>query len=128
MMRRLLFALLLVLLAARPGQCQSFALLPSGVDAFAYEAVSVTSGAAVGVTAATMFPASQAPARALACTVETQTVRYRMDGTNPTTAEGHLMSATAPNNVFVVLGTNNIRLLRMIATTGTATVRCTGLR
>lgn len=96
------------------------------LDAIGYELLTVTNAAAVGFTAAT-----SAEARAAACTLEgTATLRYRYDGTAPTTTEGHLAttpSATAPV-ALTIQGRNNVVRFRTIATAGNATLRCTYLR
>jgi hypothetical protein len=52
-----------------------------------YESISV-GGAAVGLTAAKV-----AGHRSVLITVEGATVRFRLDGVDPTTSEGHLLNA-----------------------------------
>lgn len=95
------------------------------VDAFGYEALAPTSGAAIGFTAATIVPTNAPSAKAAVCTTETASIRYRYDGTDPTTAEGHLVAAPG---TFTLYGINNIRRLKMIAASTTAAVKCTYLR
>lgn len=100
-------------------------VVDDALDAMGYEALTVTSSA-TPFTAATA-----ANARAATCTLEgTATLRYRYDGTDPTSTEGHLMttpSATAPVPL-TILGRNNVNRFRAIATAGNATLRCTYLR
>lgn len=94
------------------------------MDAFGYESISVT-GTAVGFTSATIVPTGQVSARAAECTTETASIRYRYDGTSPTSSEGHVV---ATDSSFTVYGINNIRRFRAIAVSATATVKCTYLR
>jgi hypothetical protein len=56
--------------------------------AFTYEALTITSGAAVPLTLATFDGALTAN-----ITVENNPIRIRWDGTSPTTTEGHLLQA-----------------------------------
>lgn len=58
-------------------------------------------------------------------TVETNPIRVRFDGTNPTASVGHLFNA---GDSFVVSGQNAVSKLRMIATGSNATVNCTYFR
>lgn len=103
------------------------AMLPDGsYDAIGFESISVGSGAAVGFTLATA-----GEARAAFCTLEgTVTMRYRVDGTAPTSSEGHQTvtpSATAPVS-FYILGRNNIVKFKAITSASTATLKVTYLR
>ena len=110
--------------AVAEAQGQSPTELQGEVSGF--ETLSVTNGAAVAFTAGTA-----ANAKAAFCTVETQSIRYRMDGTAPTTAVGHLQLSSATSNVaywFSIVGKNKVIAFRMIATTGTASVTCSYLR
>lgn len=79
-----------------------------------YESKTVSS-AAVGVTAAKCRLAAY-------ITVETNPIRYRIDGTDPTTAEGHLVAA---NEYIWLANETAISNLKMIATGADATVRVT---
>ena len=63
-------------------------ILPAGLKAYDYEAVTV-SNASIGLTASKVVPTSgKAPLECL-ITVEDETIRFRLDGTAPTTTEGH---------------------------------------
>lgn len=95
-------------------------------EAFAFEALTVTNGAAVGPTAATTKTTGKNLARAV-FTVEAGSVRYRYDGTAPTTSVGHLVTITAGNTVSIVVeGPQSVRNMLFIATTATnATVSVT---
>ena len=91
--------------------------------AFAYESLSVTSGAAVGCTSATYAPASGAPPASRAyVTVENAQIRFRTDGTAPTTTEGHIVN---PGTALELLGIGNIIGFKAIATSATATLKVT---
>lgn len=58
-----------------------------GLTAFAYEQVTGISGSSA-LTAATAFPSGAAPAKAAVVHVQGGAVRYRPDGTAPTTTVG----------------------------------------
>jgi hypothetical protein len=92
--------------------------------AYAYETISVSSSA-IGFTANLRSPAGQQSARAVQCTLETVTIRYRFDSGNPTTSDGHLV---AINTTFTLYGQDNIRNWRGISTAGAAPLRCTYMR
>lgn len=55
-------------------------------------------------------------------TVETENIRYRYDGTAPTTTVGHIAYA---GTTFTLEGLENIERFRMIADMGTSTVSVT---
>lgn len=95
------------------------------MEAFAYESLTVTSAAAVGFTSATIVPTNAPSVKAAECTTETASIRYRYDGTNPTTTEGHVR---AQDSTFTIYGVNNVRRWRAIASSSTATIKCTYLR
>ena len=99
-------------------------------DAFAFEALTV-GGTAVPFTALTANPSSIPGAKAAYCTLEgTVQVRYRMDGTAPTSTVGHLSatpSATAPA-VLVILGASNVRRFQAISVGANVTLHVTYLR
>jgi len=64
-------------------------MLDSSYEAYDFEYLTVTNGAAVGPAAAKLIPASGAAADALRITVEGPQIRYREEG-SPTTTDGHL--------------------------------------
>lgn len=87
-----------------------------GLEPFAHERIAV-SDTAIGFTAATYAPAAGI-ARAAYCTVETQSIRYRVDGTDPATtptATGHLVAVAG---AIQVSGRNALRKFRAIRATG----------
>lgn len=89
--------------------------------AFDQEAVSTSAVALVdfdGFTQAQIDVAGR-----IRLTVETQSVRYRYDGGNPTGSAGHLLAA---GDVLILDSNNNIQNLRLIATgAGDSTVNVT---
>lgn len=110
---------------------EAFAQAPSTLTggaagaAYDHEVLSVTSGAATGFSPAKINPPRSTSAKMVEITIETQNIRYRYDGQgSPTTTTGHQIVAGTQR---FVIGINNINQFRMIAETGTATVRATFL-
>lgn len=96
-------------------------ILPSDFrGAFGYEALTITNAAAVALTQATYEGALKAE-----ITVEDNNVRYRLDGTDPTTIEGHEL---APGDILVLDFTADIFNASFIAEAGDAVIRVTYLR
>lgn len=99
-----------------------------GGDAFNHEAVTVST-VAIGGTAATITPTSGVAAKAAIVSVETNPIRYRIDGQAAVTnTTGHYVAA---GTTFTIFGGENVTALRMIrdSTAGAdATVRITYLR
>ena len=92
--------------------------------AFGFETLTV-GAAAIGPTVATIYPADGYEATYGLFTVETNDVRYRMDGTAPTDAVGHLLQAEQNLEVH---GKENLRNLLFIQVSGGATISCTYMR
>lgn len=90
-------------------------------QAFAYEAITVSS-TAIGPTLTTIFPSGKQAASEAFITVETNPVRWRADGTDPTSSEGHLLQAGDSLSIF---GTVNLKNLKFIRTGSDATLRVT---
>ena len=84
-------------------------VLVIGRTPFAYERITVTNGAAVGLDAT-----YTATAGAVFITVETANIRYRIDGTDPDADDGHLLVAASYQNLWFA-DPQSIRLLRMIS-------------
>lgn len=84
--------------------------------AYDYEAITVST-TAVGLTSTKVTPsdAANTPAHGKAfevfISVETNGIRYRIDGTDPTASEGH---PVASGEAITITGYNNIRRLKMI--------------
>lgn len=95
------------------------------MEAFAFESISVSSSA-IGFTTATWSnPTTGSAARMALVTIETNPVRWRADGTNPTASVGHLLGA---GDGVKVWGATDITSIRFIATGGDATARVTYYR
>lgn len=124
-MTRRTIGLFVIAVLACAGLLGAQVLNTSGYEAYAFESISVTSGAAVGGTVATYQPTGAAPVRGAMVTCDTANVRYRMDGGSPTTTVGHQLPTSGWT---LILGTNNVRNLKFIAESTTATVRVTYLR
>lgn len=94
-----------------------------------FEALSVTSGAAVGCTVAKYTKSVTAGehnqtqrARLATITTETASVRVRFDGTAPTTSVGHLYAA---GSTIELQSTAQIQQFLAIATSTSATISIT---
>ena len=92
-------------------------LSPDISYAFAYEALTVTNAAAVSLTQATYDAA-----RCALITVEDNPIRFRTDGTAPTTSEGHYVS---PGDSIEVHFSADIFHFKAIATAGNAKLKVT---
>jgi hypothetical protein len=87
---------------------------------FAFETITVSS-TAIGFTAATYNPTTGKAKRVfLSCA--TNPIRFRYDGTNPTTTVGHVLSAGSSINIT---GGNAIDNFKMIASGSDATCSAT---
>lgn len=109
-MKRLIVVALLLIpaigLDAAPDNCTANPVLnPMG-----YESITVGS-TAIGFTATVYAPSGVGPADFALVTVETASLRYREDGVNPTTSEGHLV---AESQILKVCGQRSIQLVRFI--------------
>lgn len=93
-------------------------------DAFDYESILVSS-TAIGLTAAKRNPTDEAAAERVFCTVETESIRYRIDGPNPLATEGHLVTS---GQKIELLGSNALRNFKAIAVAGDATLKVTFAR
>jgi len=91
------------------------------LSAFAFEQITVNG--AVGFTSATFNPSNTGgPAQRAVVTVETDQVRYTIDGTTPTSTVGHLL---AVGDVLVLEGRKNLSNAKFIKVTNNATISCT---
>lgn len=79
------------------------------------------SSTAIGLTSSKVLPTNAIAARQATCVVETNSVRIRYDGTDPTAAIGLLFTA---GQTFSVYGSNNIRRLRAIRVTSDGALQC----
>lgn len=107
----------------RPAEatCHGFGSSP---QPFAYESITVSS-ASIGFTSATYAPAGQTAASVALVTTETNPIRFRSDGTAPTSSEGHLAAASSQ---IEVCGAAAVANFRMIRTGSDATAKVTFFR
>lgn len=89
------------------------------VPAFAYESISVTS-TAKSLTSATYTDDDGNVATKAIITIETAQIRWRMDGTNPTSSEGHLNN---PFDTILLNNSSDIKNFRIIRASSNATIR-----
>lgn len=109
------------LLAIQPeakATCQGFSFSP---QPFAFEQITV-SNSAIGFTTATYAPTGQLPASLAYITLETNPIRFRNDGTNPTASVGHLVNPAQTIEVCGTLAVSQMRMIRQGAADGTAMV------
>lgn len=111
----LLAAVLGMALYQAPAQANCNTLGSPGV--FAFETITVSS-VSIGFTAATYAPTGEQQAFAALVSLETNAIRFRSDGTAPTAAVGHAVSA---GSNIEVCGTANVRNFRMIRQSADAT-------
>ena len=101
------------------------AVVEVSYSAYDYEVITVNT-VVKSLDAAKIAPSNGAPARAVLITVEDASLRFRLDGSNPTATNGHRLQA---GDVLVLVGVNNLRNFRAIRDTGTsATIRVSYLR
>jgi hypothetical protein len=93
-------------------------VIESKHEAGAYEAITVSS-TAIGFTASNM---DSPRCRAVFITVESDQIRFRIDGTDPTSSEGHLVNAGS--NITLV-NEHDIHKFKAIRVTTDATLRVT---
>lgn len=92
-------------------------------NAYDYESISITSSTAVGFTAAKLSPSNGPKPTSAFVTVETNDVRWRVDGTAPTTTEGHQFKTTSAG--MTISGYENLLRFKAIGESGTGTLRVT---
>ena len=82
-----------------------------------FESISVT-GTAVGFTTETLKPTGDRSMKGVYVTVETAEVRFRLDGTNPTSTVGHLLQVGDILRLDNISDMANARFIRTGATSG----------
>lgn len=92
-------------------------------NAYDYESITVTSSTAVGFTPSKMSPTNGPRAKSVFLTVETDDIRFRMDGTSPTTSVGHIVLSTTQG--VTISGEENIQKFSAIGVDNTCTLRVT---
>ena len=78
---------------------------------FAYERLTITTAAATGLTSTVFAPADTARAQSAIVTVENSDVRYRYDGSSPTSTDG---SKLYEDGVLTLMGYHNINQCEFI--------------
>jgi len=92
---------------------------PRGVAAD-YESKTVSTSV-VTLTPSKLEPSDAPPIDAVLITVETASIRIRLDGVDPTSTEGHLIAA---DEALWIKGINALRQFKAVrATTSDATIR-----
>ncbi len=107
-----------VFVAALASKC-----FAADTSAYDFEALTVTNGAAVGLTSSKLSPSNGPLPVDVFITVEDTDVRFRLDGTSPTTTEGHKLTTTPSG--MTVTGYDNLKRLKFIGISGTADVKVT---
>lgn len=92
-------------------------VLPLFYSPLGFQKLTVSSSA-VGFTKPSVVPTI----RAVTVTVETNSIRYRIDGTDPDSSTGHLLY---DGDVLELTNVNSINSFRAIATGSDATVQIT---
>lgn len=92
------------------------------VNAYDYEAIAVTSTTAIGFSAGKLSPSNGSRPKSIFISVEDANIRFRVDGTDPTTTEGHLLTTS---DGVTITGPDNIRAFRAIGVSSTADMKVT---
>jgi hypothetical protein len=118
-MRKFLIGLLLCAPSAAWATCVG---ITTPMRAYAFESITVST-VAIGGTSATYAPEpSTAPTMAIV-SVESNPIRFRIDGTNPTSSVGH---AAVDTNYIQLCGTKDVTSFRAIRSGASdATIRVT---
>jgi len=104
-MKKLLISLVLVVLMIAP------------VSAIQYESITVAT-ASIGLTAANLIADGIVRPKRAYCTLETAQIRFRVDGSAPTTSEGHIMDIGGRLILETHEELKNFRAIRTGATSG----------
>lgn len=83
---------------------------------YTFESITVAT-TAIGFTAGDIA-FSSAPDLRVFCTVETAQIRFRTDGTNPTSAEGHILNVGDTVTITGLKDAENFRAIRTGGTSG----------
>lgn len=103
----------------------SFTVLSTvkGADtSFFYESNTVNSSTAEGIHSTALAESSL---NEIMLSVETNSIRFRVDSVAPTSSEGHLVSV---GDFVTITGINDCRNFKFISTTGSAVVKLTYFR
>ena len=91
------------------------------LKSFEFEKLTI-SNTALGFTAATLIETNKENAVRAVVTVESKSIRYRTDGSDPTTTTGHLVYT---GGMIVIEGKTNLERFRAIRVTDDATIQVT---
>lgn len=125
-MRKNIRRAVLVVLALGALAGQAWAVCPgarSDLAPFAFETLTIST-TALPLTATVYAPAGQWSATVCVVSVETNPLRYRGDGLNPSATVGHLVSAGAELEVCGEASIRAIRFIRQGAADSTLMVSC----
>lgn len=92
-------------------------VLPLFYSPLGFQKLTVSSSP-VGFT----FPSVTPTIRAITVTVETNSIRYRLDGSDPDTSTGHLLY---DGDVLDITNVNSLKNFKAIAVTSDATIQIT---
>ena len=85
-------------------------------ETYDYESITVAA-TAIGFTAAKLAPSNSDTPEMAVCTLETGQIRYRVDGTDPTSAEGHILN---PGDSLIVDSLHDLKNFKAIRTGSTS--------
>jgi len=121
-MKKLLFLVLTAVVLASSSAWGFMDVVITDNTPFAYEKITVTTS-----SVSMLDKTYRDSARAIFLTVEDNSIRYRIDGGNATSSDGHLLSSSALQNLWLHDGWA-IKNLRMIGIDGNATAIVTYYR
>lgn len=87
-----------------------------------YEALAPDATTAVGITSSLLVDTQSQPVQRVVFTVETQAIRYRCDGADPTSSIG---MPVAVGTTVTIDGYTNIKRLKFISQTPSASIKLT---
>ena len=93
----------------------------AGAVAVAFETITVSSSV-ISLTAAQVDPTDRKSPRMARLSVEGDSIRYRVDGSDPTTTIGHKLVV---GDFMDIVGWENLKKLRMVDVSTDATVQVT---
>ena len=121
-MKKILFLVLSIIVLASSNVWGFMDVIIEDNTPFAYEKITVTNS-----SVSVLNETYRNSARAIFLTIEDNPIRYRIDGGNPTSSDGHLLSDSALQNLWLHDGWA-IKNLKMIGINGDATVIVTYYR
>ena len=91
------------------------------MQAFGFEQITVADEA-IGLTSSEIKPSGQAPAQAAFITVEDAPIRFRTDGSDPTSSVGHKLEISDALTIYGLQELVNFRAIRIGSSSGTLMV------